>query len=65
MVMAMRKRLWRIIKENKGRHIGIFILVFLGSLYFMGASGVGSSMEKLVGGFAQKYMQEDIKNFLK
>lgn len=60
MVMVLRKRVWRIIKENKGRYIGIFILLFLGSFYFMGASGVGSSLEKLVGDFVEEYMQEDI-----
>ncbi len=48
------------IKENKGRYIGIFILIFLGSLYSMTASGVGYSMEKLVGGFTEEYKQEDI-----
>lgn len=58
--MALRKRVWRIIKENKGRYISIFILIFLGSFYFIGASGVGNSMEKLVGDFAKEYRQEDI-----
>ena len=60
MVMALRKRVWRIIKENKGRYIGIFILILLGSFYFIGASAVGSSMEKLVGDFSKEYKQEDI-----
>lgn len=58
--MALRKRVWRMIKENKGRYIGIFILILLGSLYFIGASGVGSSLEKLVGSFTKEYKQEDI-----
>lgn len=58
--MALRKRVWRIIKENKGQYIGIFILIFLGSFYFVGASGVGNSLEKLVGDFAEEYRQEDI-----
>jgi putative ABC transport system permease protein len=60
MVMALRKRVWRIIKENKGRYIGIFILIFLGSFYFIAASGVGSSMGKLVTDFTEKNKQEDI-----
>jgi putative ABC transport system permease protein len=60
MVMALRKRIWRIIKESKGRYIGIFILIFLGSFYFIAASGVGSSMGKLVSEFTEKNKQEDI-----
>lgn len=58
--MALRKRVWRIIKENIGRYIGIFILIFLGSLYFVAASGVGSSMGNLVTNFTGKNKQEDI-----
>ncbi|WP_028776523.1 ABC transporter permease [Shimazuella kribbensis] len=58
--MALRKRVWRIIKENKGRYIGIFILIFLGSFYFIGASGVGSSLGNLVTDFTEKNKQEDI-----
>ena len=58
--MALRKRVWRIIKENKGRHIGIVILILLGSFYFIAATGVSSNLEKMVVGFAEEYRQEDL-----
>ncbi|MBB6218383.1 putative ABC transport system permease protein [Anaerosolibacter carboniphilus] len=58
--MALRKRLWRIIKENKGRYIGIVILILLGSFYFIAATGVANNLEKMVVGFAEEYRQEDL-----
>lgn len=58
--MVLRKRVWRIIKENKGRYIGIVILILLGSFYFTAATGVANNLEKLVVGFAEEYMQEDL-----
>jgi putative ABC transport system permease protein len=48
------------IKESKGRYFGIFILLFLGSFYFVTASGVGSSLGNLVTNFTEKNKQEDI-----
>src|SRR5512133_58373 len=60
MVMALRKRVWRIIKENKGRYIGIVILILLGSFYFIAATGVSGNLEKMVVGFAEEYRQEDL-----
>src|SRR5215510_4937732 len=60
MVMALRKRVWRIIKENKGRYIGIVILILLGSFYFIAATGVSNNLEKMVVGFAEEYRQEDL-----
>lgn len=60
MVMALRKRVWRIIKENKGRYIGIVILILLGSFYFIAATGVANNLEKMVVGFAEEYRQEDL-----
>ena len=60
MVMALRKRVWRIIKENKGRYIGIVILILLGSFYFSAATGVSGNLEKMVVGFAEEYRQEDL-----
>jgi putative ABC transport system permease protein len=60
MVMTLRKRIWRIIKENKGRYIGIFILILLGSFYFIAATGVANNLEKMVVGFAEEYRQEDL-----
>ncbi len=58
--MALRKRTWRIIKENKGRYIGIIILILLGSFYFIAATGIASNLEKMVIGFAEEYRQEDL-----
>lgn len=58
--MILRKRVWRIIKENKGRYIGIVILILLGSFYFIAATGVANNLEKLVVGFAEEYRQEDL-----
>ena len=58
--MALRKRIWRIIKENKGRYIGIVILILLGSFYFTVATGVANSLEKMVVGFAEENRQEDL-----
>lgn len=58
--MAIRKRIWRIIKENKGRYIGIVILILLGSFYFIAATGIANNLEKMVVGFAEKYKQEDL-----
>src|SRR5512133_1734739 len=60
MVMALRKRVWRIIKENKGRYIGIVTLILLGSFYFIAATGISSNLEKMVVGFAEEYRQEDV-----
>ncbi|UVI33346.1 ABC transporter permease [Paenibacillus spongiae] len=58
--MALRKRVWRIIKENKGQYFGIFILILLGSFYFIAATGVANNLEKMVVGFAEEYRQEDL-----
>jgi putative ABC transport system permease protein len=60
MVMALQKRVWRIIKENKWRYIGIVILMLLGSFYFIAATGIANNLEKMVVGFAKEYMQEDL-----
>src|SRR5262245_16018907 len=60
MVMALRKRVWRILKENKGQYIGIVILILLGSFYFIAATGVSGNLEKMVVGFGEEYRQEDL-----
>src|SRR5512139_2940733 len=60
MVMALRKRVWRIVKENKGRYIGIVILILLGSFYFIAATGISNNLENMVVGFAEEYRQEDV-----
>ncbi len=58
--MVLRKRVWRILMENKGRYIGIVLLILIGSIYFTAATGVAGSMEKQVVDFAQTNMQEDL-----
>ena len=58
--MALRKRIWRNIKENKGRYIGIVILILLGSFYFIAATGIANNLEKMVVGFAREHKQEDL-----
>lgn len=58
--MALRKRIWRIIKENKGRYVGIVTLILLGSFYFTAATGVSNNLEKMVVSFAEGYRQEDL-----
>ena len=58
--MALQKRVWRIITENKGRYIGIVILILLGSFYFIAATGIANNLEKMVVEFAEKYRQEDL-----
>jgi putative ABC transport system permease protein len=60
MVMALQKRVWRIITKNKGRYIGIVILILLGSFYFIAATGIANNLEKMVVEFAEKYRQEDL-----
>jgi putative ABC transport system permease protein len=60
MVMALQKRIWRMVKENLGRYIGISILILLGSFYFIAATGISSNLEKMVIGFAEAYRAEDL-----
>lgn len=58
--MALQKRVLRIIKESKGRYIGIVILILLGSFYFITATSVSNNLEKRLVGFAEEYRQEDL-----
>ncbi|MCK9217696.1 MAG: ABC transporter permease [Firmicutes bacterium] len=60
MVMVLRKRIRRILLENKGRYIGIFILIFIGSFSFIAFKGFSGNYERLINEFAQKNMQEDV-----
>src|SRR5512140_3678226 len=60
MVMALQKRVWRILMENKGRYMGIVLLILLGSFYFIAATGIANNLEKMVVGFAKEYRQEDL-----
>src|SRR5579859_7650894 len=58
--MVLRKRIWRILRENKGRYIGIVLLILIGSFYFTAATGVAGSLEKQVVDFAETNRQEDL-----
>lgn len=58
--MVLQKRVWRIINENKGRYIGIVILILLGSFYFTAATGISNNLEKMTVGLAEEYRQEDL-----
>ncbi|QBD75023.1 ABC transporter permease [Ktedonosporobacter rubrisoli] len=58
--MALRKRVWRILMENKGRFIGIIVLILIGSFYFTTVTGVAGSLEGLVVNYANTNMQEDL-----
>lgn len=60
MVMALRKRIGRMLSENKARYAGLLILLFLASFTLAAASGMGSNLENMVGGFAVRNMQEDL-----
>ncbi len=58
--MALGKRIWRILGENKLRYAGILLLLFLGSFTFAAASGIGLNLTNLVGGFGARNLQEDL-----
>jgi len=58
--MALNKRVWRILKEGKGRYIGIVLLILLGSFYFIVATGISGNLEKMVVGFSEEHRQEDL-----
>lgn len=58
--MVLRKRIWRIINENKGRYMAIVILILLGSFYFIAATGISNNLEKMVVSLAEEYRQEDL-----
>ena len=42
--------------ENKGRYIGIVMLILVGSFYFTAATGVSGSLQKQVVDFAEANM---------
>lgn len=58
--MTLYKRVWRILKESKGRYIGIVLLILLGSFYFIVATGISGNLEKMVVGFSEEHRQEDL-----
>ncbi|NYE74054.1 ABC transporter permease [Microlunatus parietis] len=57
---ALNRRIGRLLREHKGRYVGIAILILLGSFYFTAATGVAGSLERMVVGFADRNQQEDL-----
>ncbi len=60
MVMVLKKRAWRTIRERPLRYLGIFILILLGSYTFVTASGLARNLAVLVNTFTEEHRQEDL-----
>ena len=60
MVMALHKRIMRILKENYLRYLGILILIILGSYTFIVAAGLAQNLANLVTTFTEEHRQEDL-----
>lgn len=60
MVMALNKRVLRILKENALRYLGVLILIILGSYTFVVATGISHNLGTLVTTFTEGHMQEDL-----
>lgn len=58
--MALNKRIFRMLKENILRYIGIFLLIILGSYTFVVAAEISQNLDNLVTSFTAGYMQEDL-----
>ncbi len=58
--MALNRRIVRTLFENKGRYIGIMMLILLGSFTFVLARGGSSNMADMVNRFAKSHLQEDV-----
>lgn len=60
MVMALKKRIFRILKENTLRYLGVLILIILGSYTFVLAAGLSQNLGTLVTTFTEEHLQEDL-----
>lgn len=60
MVMVLNKRVFRMLKENKLRYLGILMLIILGSYTFNVATGLSQNLADLVTSFTEGHMQEDL-----
>ncbi len=60
MVMALNKRVFRFLKENKLRYLGILALIILGSYIFVVAAGLSQNLANLVTTFTKEHVQEDL-----
>jgi putative ABC transport system permease protein len=58
--MALHKRIFRILKENILRYLGILVLIILGSYTFIVAAGLSQNLAALVTTFTEEHMQEDL-----
>jgi putative ABC transport system permease protein len=58
--MALNKRVFRFLKENKLRYLGILALIILGSYTFVVAAGLAQNLADLVTTFTKEYVQEDL-----
>lgn len=58
--MVLNRRILRILKENKLRYLGIFMLILLGSYTFIVAAGLSQNLANLVTTFSEEHMQEDL-----
>ena len=58
--MVLNRRVLRILKENKLRYLGIFMLIILGSYTFIVAAGLSQNLANLVTTFTEEHMQEDL-----
>lgn len=58
--MALNKRIFRILKENVLRYLGVLILILLGSYTFIVAAGISQNLATLVTTFTEGHMQEDL-----
>lgn len=58
--MALNKRVFRFLKENKLRYTGILLLIILGSYTFVAAAGLSQNLANLVTAFTEEHMQEDL-----
>ncbi|QHQ63243.1 ABC transporter permease [Anaerocolumna sedimenticola] len=58
--MALKRRVFRIFKENVMRYLGVLILIILGSYTFLVASGIARNLGDLVTSFTEENKQEDL-----
>lgn len=58
--MVLNRRVFRFLKENKLRYLGILALIILGSYTFVVAADLAQNLAHLVTTFTKGHMQEDL-----
>ncbi|AOY78021.1 FtsX-like permease family protein [Clostridium formicaceticum] len=58
--MALNKRVFRMLKGNLLRYIGVLMLIILGSYTFIVAAGLSQNLANLVTTFTEEHKQEDL-----